>query len=360
MEERGGSFRRPPPGFTLRQWQVFQERGILVIEDAFSEIELMAWQAAVLRLQDSARTDNPRAEATGANATGTGATGTGATCVNATGKDGFFTRRNFVETDPVFASLIDHPAYLGLVYDLYGEMLKLQLSELFVRSPGGGASPERWHIDGPRVLPYAVFAPGAPMQVKVGIWLTDVLQPEMGNLAFVPGSHRSQYFGAYDTDEVAAGEEQLLVRRGALTLMDTALWHRTVPNNSGIARVNLYLGYSPSWLPTSDRNTSDPVWLAGLNREQRIIMRSYANAHSHAKPPLEDYPLFLDRDTGLDREAGRYRDHLRLFHRKRVTAWEQFQSARAESVTSDVTTPGVTTSCIAASGVMPPEIVPEK
>jgi hypothetical protein len=90
---------------------------------------------------------------------------------------------------------------------------------------------------------------------------------------------------------------------------------------------NLYLGYSPSWLPTSDREMSDPVWLAGLNREQRIIMRSYATAHSHAKPPPEDFPLFLERDSGTDREPDRYRDHVRLLHRKRRTAWERSKAA---------------------------------
>src|SRR5260221_11378796 len=298
MDDAVGSFRSPPPGFTRSQLQEFQDRGLLVVENAFRDQELEAWREAILRAQSSAE-------------------------IRA---DGFFTLRNFVEADPAFTDLIDHSAYVGLVYDLYGEMLKLQLSELFVRAPGGGTRPERWHIDGPRVLPYAAFAPGAPMQVKVGVWITDMLHPDMGNLAFVPGSHRHQYFDAYDTDEVVRGEEQLLVRRGSLTLMDTALWHRTVPNDSAVTRMNVYLGYCPSWLPTSDRETSDPVWLASLNREQRIIMRSYAKAYSHAKPPPEDYPLFLDRDSGADREPDRYRDHVKLLHRKRTTAWERFRA----------------------------------
>jgi hypothetical protein len=38
----------------------------------------------------------------------------------------------------------------------------LQLGKLFVRGPVGGARPERWHIDGPRVVPYSAFASDIP------------------------------------------------------------------------------------------------------------------------------------------------------------------------------------------------------
>jgi hypothetical protein len=295
MTEPLTRFRRPPPGFTPALWREFQERGIVTIEDAYGEPEIAAWLAAIGRLR---RADGQPDK-------------------------GFFTLRNYVEMDPSFANVIDHSSHLGFVYDLYGEMLKLQLSELFVRAPGD-ARPERCHIDGPRVLPYAAFAAEAPLQVRVGIWLSDVTDPDMGNLVYAPGSHRRQYFDAYNTDEAVAGEEQLIVRRGAMTLMNCALWHRTASNNGGRERLNLYVGYCPSWIPTGDRTTSNPAWLATLNREQRIIMRSYDNAYSHAKPPVEDYPLFLDRETGADREPGRYRDHIYLPHRKRMTEWEKF------------------------------------
>ena len=63
---------------------------------------------------------------------------------------------------------------------------------------------------------------------------------------------------------------------------------------------------------------SDPEWLKTLNREQRIIMRSYHHAYDHAKPPEADYPLFLDRETGLDRDPGdMYLPHVSLARRKR-------------------------------------------
>jgi ectoine hydroxylase-related dioxygenase (phytanoyl-CoA dioxygenase family) len=203
-------FRRAPEGFSSNQWRIFRKTGILIIENALTDYEVERLLEAIRDLQTG------------------------------DAKDGFFTAQNFIEKAPAFSKLIDHSKHIGLVYDLYGEMLKLQLSELFVRPPGA-ARPERWHIDGPRVLPYAAFAPKAPLQIKIGYWLTDMTRPEMGNLIFVPGSHRHQYFDAYDTHEEVAGEESLFVRRGALTLMDCALWHRTCPNNSATTRVNLYL-----------------------------------------------------------------------------------------------------------------------
>jgi hypothetical protein len=289
------SLRPPPDGFTLCQWRTFQEDGILVVENALCDDEIERYLDAIRHVLGSERAL----------------------------RNDFFGMQNFIEKDRAFAELIDHPKHLGLVYDLYGEMLKLQLSELFVRPPGR-ARPEHWHIDGPRVLPYAAFAPKAPLQVKIGYWLTEMPNPGMGNLVYVPGSHRKQYFDAYNTHENVIGEVSLCVRRGTLTLMDCALWHRTAPNDSSTTRMNLYLGYCPSWIPTADRNMSDQAWLASLNREQRIIMRSYEKAYSHAKPPPEDFPLFLDRESGSDREAGKYRDLVRLFHRKRTAWWEGF------------------------------------
>lgn len=294
------SHRCAPPGFTPQLWRTFEADGIAIVENALTESEVETYLAALGRLQR-------RADA-----------------------GGFFTMQNFIEQDPSFAALIDHPAHVGLVYDLFGEMLKLQLSELFVRPPGD-ARPERWHIDGPRVVPYAAFT-DRPVQVKVGYWLSDIPKPNMGNLVYAPGSHRAQHFDSYDTDETVPGERQLCVRRGTMTLMNTALWHRTAANDGTTARLNLYLGYSPSWIPTSDRITSNAAWLATLNREQRIIMRSYDTPFAHAKPPHEDFPLFLDRETGADREFGKYRDHVRLFHRKRTT-WAERELMRTSSKT---------------------------
>ncbi len=81
--------------------------------------------------------------------------------------------------------------------------------------------------------------------------------------------------------------------------------------------------YCPAWVTSHDRVLSDPEWLESLHREQRIIMRSYDQAYQNAKPPAADFPLFLDRETGLDRDPDLYREHVVLSRRKRLTAAEK-------------------------------------
>ncbi|NJN83989.1 MAG: hypothetical protein HC802_18055, partial [Caldilineaceae bacterium] len=150
------TFRTAPPGFTLEQWETFLKDGIIVIENALSGQETDALIAAVDRVASA----DPRF---------------------APGE--FLSVQNFVERDPQLSDLIDHDRHIGFAYDLYGEQLKLQLSELFLRTPGGGRN-NRWHPDGARALPYQVFSPTLPLQIKVGYWLTNLSRPAMGNFVY--------------------------------------------------------------------------------------------------------------------------------------------------------------------------------
>ena len=72
---------------------------------------------------------------------------------------------NIVERDPVFTDLIDHERHVGYAYDLFGELLKLHQSQFFLRPPGGKQY-NQWHPDGARALPYGVFSPELPLQIK--------------------------------------------------------------------------------------------------------------------------------------------------------------------------------------------------
>ena len=294
MISTNGHYRKAPPGFTESQWETFLEEGILVFENMLEQSEIEELLAAVDRVATNHEKYAPEA---------------------------YLSVQNFVERDPVLANLIDHDRHVGFVYDVYGEQLKLQLSELFLRTPAGGRN-NKWHPDGARALPYQIFSPTLPLQIKVGYWLTDLSTPKMGNFVYMPGSHRHQYFEGYDTHESLSGEQILQVPAGSMTIMHGSIWHRVEPNESNITRKNLFLAYCPSWVTSADRLTSDPEWLATLGREQQIIMRSYTHAYANAKPPAEHFPLFLDRETGLDHDPGMYGEHVALHRRKRKT-WHE-------------------------------------
>lgn len=56
-------------------------------------------------------------------------------------------------------------------------------------------------------------------------------------------------------------------------------------------------------------------------------MRSYEHGYDNAKPPAEHFPLFLDRETGLDHDPSLYADYVPLHKRKRKT-WVETLSER--------------------------------
>jgi hypothetical protein len=235
----------------------------------------------------------------------------------------FYSPQNVVERHPRFAELIDHPRHIGFAYDIYGELTKLQQSQFMLRPKGGWHN--LWHPDGPRALPYNVFSPVLPLQLKIGYWLTDLPERAMGNFVCMPGSHHQQVADHYDTHDDVPGQRILTCRAGTMTLMHNALWHRVEPNETDVVRKNIFITYSPSWVCNQDRWHSDPDWLATLNREQRILMRSYDDAYQWAKPAADQFPLFLDRQSGADRDAGVYREHVELHRRKRRTFAERQQ-----------------------------------
>jgi hypothetical protein len=132
-------YRVAPPGFTPEQRAQFDRDGYLHIQGALSEDEINTYLEAIERCLARDEAFDP-------------------------GK--FTAREHIVERDPVFTALIDHPRHVGFAYDFYGELLKLHISQFFLRPRGGWHNP--WHPDGARAVPYGVFSPQLPMQIKFG------------------------------------------------------------------------------------------------------------------------------------------------------------------------------------------------
>ena len=292
------TYKVAPKGFSFEQWQEFQRDGIILIENAISDEDIHEYLEAIDRV---------------------------------TQKDPGYLEGNYygiehiVELDPVFSNLIDHPRHIGFAYDIYGELLKLHQSQLFLRTPQEGHN-NQWHPDGARALPYHVFSPRLPLQIKIGYWLTDLPEEQMGNLVVLKGSQREQYLNAYDTHETVDGQFVIKVKRGTMSIMHSSIWHQVQVNNSDVTRKNFFMAYCPAWLTPADRLHCNPAWLNSITREQRIIMRDYAHAYHNAKPPLSEFPLFLDRETQNEVDEGRYREHVQLNRRKRITTVEKYEA----------------------------------
>src|SRR5689334_10915416 len=123
MSDNG--YRKAPPGFTPEQREQFDREGVLIIEDALTDEEINLYLDGI----DRCIAQDPKFA-----------------------PDKFYAREHIVELDPVFTALIDHPRHVGYVYDFYGELLKLHISQFFVRPKGGAHN--QWHPDGARAVPY--------------------------------------------------------------------------------------------------------------------------------------------------------------------------------------------------------------
>lgn len=293
------TYRLAPKGFSPEQWTEFMDEGLLVLENALSQDEVAYYLEAIDRVAANDTRYDPAK---------------------------FYGPDNAVERDPAISELIDHPRHVGYAYDVYGELLKLHISQIFIRPRD--SSYNAWHPDGARAVPYGVYCGDAPMQIKVGYWLTDTPRPKMGNFVYMPGSHKGQYFSAYTRHDSVPGEKILCCPAGTITLMHCNTWHRVEPNETDAVRKNIFLAYCPSWVCEADRIQSNPEWLKTLTREQRIIMRSYSHGYARTKPGASEFPLFLDRETGMDSDPDSDLV-VPLQSRKRLTTIEKWQMRRA-------------------------------
>jgi hypothetical protein len=268
------AYKVAPPGFTPEQWDAFERDGYLMIENALTPDEVREYVEVIYEVA--------------------------ATHFHWEPSKTLAPWSGVAHLHPKLAELIDHPRHVGYAYDLYGELLKLHNSQFFLRPPGKSGT--KWHNDGARAVPYGVYAPFLPLQLKIAYWLTDLPRPNMGNMRVAPGSHRSQQFAAYTKPVDVEGQVSVCAPAGTMMLMNGNLFHTVEDNDSDVTRCNLFYTYCPSWVCEADRYTCDEAWLKSLPRERRILMRSYTDPYARTKPPAEDFPLYLDRETGLDHD----------------------------------------------------------
>ncbi len=226
--------------------------------------------------------------------------------------------RPIVTEDPAFMTLLEWPATFPLaVRCLKHYSLQLNTSHLIMVPPSpsvseasaearlsragagvtGGDQAKNvktnigWHQDGGSPGP-TVDGVRAMFSLKIGYFLTDLLEPDMGQLMVVPGSHRFANGLTYrDGATEPEGAIQLKVRAGDAVLFQNPLYHGGAPNRSQQTRIVLYYGYSYRWLKPIDYETLPPELLASASPIGRQLLGARSSHLGWYIPTEQDTPL---------------------------------------------------------------------
>lgn len=277
---------------TAEQRRQFDEDGFFLVEDALSSAEVDALLGVIDGLYAQAKREHNL------------------------GPHDPFQWRNIVALHPIFRDLIDHPKLLPLVVDTIGYNIQIRTSHLDVRPPMSPEAAQKrlgakdsffpWHSDAPNfgwptvegVIPY--------MEMKIGLYLTDLTQHNSGAICVVRGSHRrtqKDEQGQYIIDP--ADIVEVNVRPGTALVWRTALLHCVTPNLSDHARKCMYYGYNHRWIRPSDFDHQDPAVLAGCTPIQLQLLgelgtgQTNYNGDSPVIHPVSRYWRPTDEDIPL-------------------------------------------------------------
>ena len=210
--------------------------------------------------------------------------------------------RNAIARESELLPLLSHPNALGAMLDILGWNIQITTSHVFARTPNPGEKMAfkaiDWHADGPNPRPPRVngeFGPVEPrIYAKIGYFLTDLSEPNMGNLRVVPGSHLR---AAKPEIDVETGEPrgmvELLTRAGDAVLFENRCWHAVGPNLSTQARRNIYIGYCPRWIKAIDFQSQSDELLARADDVQKQLLGASTDELSFYLPARApgDVPL---------------------------------------------------------------------
>lgn len=210
--------------------------------------------------------------------------------------------RNAIARCDELLELISHPAALGAMLDILGWNIQLTTSHVFARTPNVGEKMSfkaiDWHADGPNPRPPRVEGEMGPVEprlyTKIGYFLTDLSEPNKGNLRVVPGSHRR---AAKPEIDEASGEPrdmvEILTRPGDAVLFENRCWHAVGPNTSTQPRQNIYIGYCHRWMKAIDFQFQSDALVARADAVQKQLLGASSHELSFYLPDRapDDVPL---------------------------------------------------------------------
>jgi ectoine hydroxylase len=167
---------------------------------------------------------------------------------------------HILEDDPLFTELIDHPPIMPYVHALLNEHPHFHASDAYWETDPTPDRKPGWHIDG-HDSGYRGLRPGIPhLQLKIAYFLSDMTEPDQGNLTLVPGSHRRNHDP--DPDDLKTFDSipdalQVCVPAGTAVMFHNAVWHtRGHFTKSDGKRLMLYFAYEHPWMLANDEHFS--------------------------------------------------------------------------------------------------------
>lgn len=214
---------------------------------------------------------------------------------------------NVFRHDAVFLELVDLPQILPKVWGILGWNIKLYATQM-VTTPQVPAEDTRkiidkWHRDSGRLNIELETTPQPRVSLKVGVFLTDAVTDDAGNLYVIRGSHLK--------DEVVIPEDGTLpedaiavrIKAGSAVIFDRRILHSASRNFSELTRKVLFYGYSYRWLqPRDDMTVEHPMDQSDPIRRQ-LLGASPSGGFGYTSPSDEDVPLKIWLQENLGPEA---------------------------------------------------------
>lgn len=253
---------------TDEQIAKFNEFGYLVVEDAIPRAKVDQLLVVIDRLKRELETSNQRKEVFGLDV------------------------RPIIDKDDAFLDLLECPTTFPLAVRFLNHFnVQLMTSHLIMVPPDPEKRNIGWHDDGgsPMIGVNGIRAFGS---LKVGYFLTDLLEPNMGALMVVPGSHRMQ--GRPPFEEGArdpVGAVELRVKAGDAVIFQQGTFHAGAPNYSDQTRVVLYYGYNFRVSRPIDYDTMPQVLLEKCSPIGKQLLGQRATHLGYYIPTDADCPL---------------------------------------------------------------------
>jgi hypothetical protein len=196
------------------------------------------------------------------------------------------------EQEPAIENLIDHPSVLPKVRALLGDYFIVQSSWCTLSPPGfrGGG----YHQDGSGVYEFRRLATPTPLlQLRIGYFLTDQTEANMGNMVMIPGSHNSSIpLPCGENPDAMPLREVICGKPGTVLMFHQGVYHCGTCNEQDYPRYIQHLVYAPPWLIPSDRKRNDPEFLARTTPLRRALLGEWNRPEEpfgvgYARPPFE-------------------------------------------------------------------------